>query len=127
MMRASHCLKTSFPRFRFKIFELVRLAFKEFATKTNMGAIFKRTAFFVNSPKHFYYWAAGINASKVDRLAMLENGFLAEEGRKIYVGYNKGGYEDLPESLQEEVQKEERGRPCARAISIENTIFQKVH
>jgi len=22
---------------------------------------------------------------------------------------------------------EERGRPCARAISIENTIFQKVH
>ena len=95
------------PQISFEdFFKLVRPAFKESATKTHMDAIFKRTAFFVNSPKHLYYRAAGINTSKVDRLPMPENGFLTEEGRKIYGEY-KGGCKDVPQSFQEEVQKEQ--------------------
>ena len=87
-------------------YKLVRPAFKESASRAHMDAVFKRAAFIVNTKDHIYYRPAGINLNPVHRIPILREGFLTEAGRQVYGNY-KSGNKDMPEKIEEELQKEQ--------------------
>ena len=87
-------------------YKLVRPAFKDSASRAHMDAVFKRSAFILNTKTHIYYRPAGINEEHVYRIPLFPEGYLTEVGRQVYGEY-KGGNKEMPANFQDEVEKEQ--------------------
>ena len=108
------------PQVSFETFyNMIRPAFTDQASKAHMDAIFKRTAFLVNSKEHLYFRPAGINTDPVQRISMPICEYLTEEGKKVY-GAFKAGAKEMPEHFEEEVLKEQEW-----VTTIMNNLYQK--
>ena len=93
--------------------KMVEVAFHKDATEALMDAVFKRSAFIVNTkmPKTgqgwIYYRASGVHQKDVKRIRQDSAEYLTEEGQRLY-GQYKDGVREQPPDFEAKVAQEQQ-------------------